>query len=340
MFNLEDLHLLFPPECQQRYVRHITCQRDLSPIQAEYFVKLWAYACLCRNGAPYEPIQTLDNNLYDFPFPLSHEDARKLFYSDKKTQHKKKPGTSRAAGLMLKNFASDEKGNLIRYQLFKGTKTEIRLNIPIEFNLPDNNSVGRVYPDEFSCRKDLLPVRLFLKELYSINTQISERELESNITRGLRNWSDQEAIGFMTIMPVSPKSEDNFFANPHESLHLSQFSLRDEDPIQIAAEDELDCYMAYIRSWQIQPGLWTYDHVLALLEETKKTLQAIHADYPELSEVYSMTIHPRLEAFARLLGFRTTSLVSNAPLRWLCIHLDAFLALDFKLVLENFSFDQ
>ena len=53
-----------------------------------------------------------------------------------------------------------------------------------------------------------------------------------------------------------------------------------------------------------------------------------------------MTIHPRLEAFARLLGFRTTSLVSNAPLRWLCIHLDAFLALDFKLILEDFSFDQ
>ena len=343
MFNLEDLDQLFPLKYQERYARHIKGQRDLSPIRARYFVRLWAYACLCRKGPPYKPIQTLDSKLYDFPLLLSQADAQKIIYAGQKS--------TRAAGLMLKRF---EEANLIQCQPFKGTKTEITFNIPIEFNLLENTAEIGVFPDAFDCRKDLLSVRLFLKELYSVNTKIPERQLEANITWGLRNWakrypkgmrvirrtSDREAVGFLTIMPVSLKSEENFFEDPHESLHLSQFSSRGEDPIKIAEKDEADCYMVYIRSWQIHPELWTHKNVLALLEETKRTLLVIKSDYPDLSVIYSMTIHPRLEKFAHALGFKTTSLISNASLRWLCIQLDTFLKINSESVVKGFSLDK
>ena len=343
----EKVEVWFPDSLRQRYVRHITGQRSLSPAQAEYFVRLWGYAYLKRKGPPYKKIQALDNDLYDYPFLFSHEEASRLFYVDKER------GTSRAAGLMLKKFADDKRKNLIQYRRFEGTKTEITLNIPIEFALPNIRPEDSIYADKFDRRKDLLPVTKFLLELYSVNTQVSQPELEFSIKRGLRDWaqrypkgmrvirrsSDKEAIGFLTIIPVSPRSERQFCSSPHESLHLSRFAPDLEDPIQIASKVETDCYIAYIRSWQIQPGLWTYDNVLALLEETKITLRSIHEEYPELSEVYSMTIHPRLEEFARILGFKTSSLKSDSPIRWLFTHLDTFLSLDFQDVLSQFTYD-
>ncbi|MEM9446668.1 MAG: hypothetical protein AAGA18_15100 [Verrucomicrobiota bacterium] len=345
----EEVAIWFPPDRQKRYARHITGQRNLSPIQAKYFVKLWGYAYLKRKGPPYEPIQTLDNNLYNFPFPFSQDDACKLFYAEKEDG-----GTPRAAGLMLKKFADDKRDKLIQYQRFEGTKTEITLNIPSEFELPNIDPEDTVYADEFDRRRDILPVTKALKELYSINPNVSEAELEFNIRRGLRNWSkrypkgmrvirrasDKEAIGFLTIMPVDPESERQFCLDPAESLHLSQFSSTDKDPIKIAAENDQDCYIAYIRSWQIQRGLWTRDNILALIEETKKTLQLIHNDYPELSEIYSMTIHPRLGALAKAIGFATTSLGSATALSWLSIHLDTFLAINSEEILSTFTYEE
>ena len=343
----EEVGIWLPLAHQQRYARHITGQRELSPVQAGHFVRLWGYSCLKRNGPPYKPIQTLDNKLYDSPFFFSHEDACKLFYADKKN------GSSRAAGLMLDKFA-DDKRKLIKCRRFQGTKTEIRLTVPSEFELPADDPKEEIYADGFNCRKDLLHVTELLRELYSVNNRLPESELVLSIRQGLRNWakrypkglrvirraSDREAIGFATVMPVASESAHKFCSPPHESLHLSRFSRDAEDPIQIATPDDSDCYIAYIRSWQIHPGLWTYENVLALLEETKKMLRLIHADYPELSEIYSMTIHPRQEEFALTLGFKTSSSSRASALRWLYIHLDTFLELDSESILSQLNLDR
>ena len=99
------------------------------------------------------------------------------------------------------------------------------------------------------------------------------------------------------------------------------------------------CHIAYVRSWAIHPDFWNYDNALLLAKDTQATLRQIHEDYPELSEVYSLAIHPRLEAFATTLGFEIMKPDQDTSLCWLYTSLDDFLALNVDDVLLDFDFN-
>ncbi|MEM9979535.1 MAG: hypothetical protein AAF808_18050, partial [Cyanobacteria bacterium P01_D01_bin.2] len=62
-------------------------------------------------------------------------------------------------------------------------------------------------------------------------------------------------------------------------------------------------------------------------------------EFPNLSDIYTMGIHPLSEDFALTLGFRTMKGAPESSLRWLSMPLDRFLDLDYEDVLLNFDYN-
>lgn len=338
--NPKDVEIWFPLAQQQLYVDHVIGRSGLTPTQSRHIVRLWAYAYyLKRHESDRSPIKTLKSGCYRFF--CSQSEAADLFYGEA-------AGTSRSAGLMIQQFVSKK---FVRCDKFSGSKTRLNLWIPPEFELRDNSESEEVESGKFDARNEADRVARFLKELYSYDDSLPSDSL-LNIRRGLENWaerypeglrvlryrSSQHSIGFTAIVPVDKKSERNFYLPPKHSLHLNRFDPDIQDPIEIAQPGDEDCRIAYIRSWQIQPDLWTFDNALKLLNETQQTLRKMHSKHPNLSDVYSMTIHPRLEDFARTLGFQVMHSDSDTSLRWLHIPLDSFLELDSESTLLNFDY--
>ena len=191
----------------------------------------------------------------------------------------------------------------------------------------------------------------FLEKLYSYDTERPESMLH-NIKKGLRQWarqyadglrvlrrtSDDEAVGFAAFFPIHPDSEEKIDLAPGRSLHLSRLDMREEDPIKLAEKGDPDCYTVFVRSWQIRPDVWTYETACEFVKDSKKTLTNIQSDFPNLSDIYTMAIHPRSEDFALTLGFHPMKADPYSSLRWLAMPLDRFLALDHEDVLLNFDY--
>ena len=141
----------------------------------------------------------------------------------------------------------------------------------------------------------------------NILTKLYPPDIKYNIQHGLRHWTKQypdgarvlrrssrkQPIGFTSIVPVHPESARDFCLPPKRSRSLARFVSASEDPIQIANPGDVNCYIAYIRSWQLNPKSWTHDNALKLLEETQSILRRMQQDYPNLSDIYSINIHPR-----------------------------------------------
>ncbi|MEM9486719.1 MAG: hypothetical protein AAGA83_23855, partial [Cyanobacteria bacterium P01_F01_bin.116] len=292
----EKVDTWFPPEFQKRYTNHLIGKSGLTPTQARHFVRLWGYGHLQQYGPEQIPITVLKRKIDGFL--CSHGDASKLFYAEENK------GTPRSAGLMINKFVSKK---LIRRETFNGTTSILKLRIPQVFDLPDEGKSEEVYTDLFDPRNDTPIVARFLEELYSYDGE-RPQALSFTIQQGLRHWAkrypqglkvlrrckaSQQPIGFFAIAPIHPKSARNFCMPPKYSRHLSRLDPDLEDPIELATPGDPDCYIAYIRSWQIRPDLWTHDNAFKLLEATKNTLRCMQKDYPGLSEIYSMNIHPR-----------------------------------------------
>ncbi|MGD1858283.1 MAG: hypothetical protein ACFB2W_28940 [Leptolyngbyaceae cyanobacterium] len=175
-----------------------------------------------------------------------------------------------------------------------------------------------------------------------------------NIKRGLRQWarqypdglrvlrraSTQEPVGFAAFLPTHPDSEEKFDLSPSRSLHLSRLNIREEDPIKVATAGDPDCYTVFVRSWQIEPSVWHYENACKLIEDSKRTLTKIRDAFPNLSDIYTIAIHPLSEDLAMTLGFRMTKADPNSSLRWLYMPLDRFLELDHEDVLLNFDYNR
>ncbi|MGC1526179.1 MAG: hypothetical protein WA783_09005, partial [Phormidesmis sp.] len=84
--------------------------------------------------------------------------------------------------------------------------------------------------------------------------------------------------------------------------------------------------------------MWSYEAAGLLFQDSQNTLKQMQEDFPNLCDIYSITIHPRLEAFALTLGFKALKSDSDSSLRWLYMSLDKFLALDYEDALLNFDF--
>lgn len=336
----EAVNTWFPPECQHRYAEHIIGQSGLTPTQAQHFVRLWGYGYLKRYGSECVPIKTLDRKVGSFF--CSHTEAASLFYAESQ-------GTARSAGLMIDKFVTKK---LVRRESFQGSTTRISLYIPEGFDLSGHCPVDEVYADKFDPRNDTSFVALFLEDMFVFDAKRPKSMLH-NLRQGLRQWAKRypdglrvlrhapknKTIAFAAIFPVHQASEISFDLPPSHSFYLNKLHLNAEDPIQFASPGDSNCHIAYIRGWQIQPDFWNYENALCLLKETQATLQRMHDDYPELSDVYTIAIHPRLEAFALNLGFETMKSDSDTSIRWLYMPLDRFLTLDGEDSLLNFDYN-
>ncbi|MEM7793516.1 MAG: hypothetical protein AAF579_03570 [Cyanobacteria bacterium P01_C01_bin.118] len=344
IYNLKpsDVEEWFPLNIQNKYIEHIVQQPGLRITlrQATYFVRLWGYGYLIEHGIENAPITILTRQLGSFY--CSHSDAADLFYTENQ-------GTPRAAGQMLDKLASK---NLLRRGEADGVATKLSLNIPQSFDLPqENNNDDTFYTDAFDLRNDTTLVANFLEKVYSYDPERPESMLH-NIKKGLRQWarqypeglrvlrrsSNQEPVGFSAFLPADPDSEEKFDLSPSRSLHLSRLDVRAEDPIQVATKGDPDCYTVFVRSWQIELPVWTYENACTMIKDSQTTLSKIRDDFPNLSDIYTIAIHPLSEDFAITLGFRTTKSDPDSSLRWLYMSLDRFLALDYEDVLLNFDY--
>jgi hypothetical protein len=249
---------------------------------------------------------------------------------------------------MLDKLASK---NLLRRGEADGVATRLSLNIPQSFELPDEEEDDTFYPDVFDPRNDATLVANILEKVYSYDPERPESMLHS-IKRGIRQWARQypeglrvlrrmstkEPVGFAAFLPAHPDSEEKFDLSPSLSLHLSRLDVREEDPVKIATQGDPDCYTVFVRSWQIQPNVWTYENACELIKDSQNTLRKMRDNFPNLSDIYTIAIHPRSEDFALALGFRTTKADPNSSLRWLYMPLDRFLELDYEDVLLNFDY--
>lgn len=314
-------------------------QSGLTRRQATCFVRLWGYAYL-QQPDKKPPITGLDPCVGTFT--CSHREAADLFYCD----HPR--GSGRSAGMMVKQLVAK---HLVKREPFDGGPTRLSLQILNSF-LPSANNLhtSQLYTGAFNVRQDTSLVAAFLEESYSWVSQRSETT-SFKMTKVLRRWatqypnglrvlrkiSDDEPVGFATLFPTHADSEEKFHLPPSASLHLS--TLDSDDPIKVAIPGDEECYAVFVRSWQIRGDYWSYSTVCQFLQDSQMTLRQMQKMFPNLCDLYTITIHPRLEALAFALGFKPMKADPNSSLRWIHIPLDRFLQLDIDSVLVEFDFN-
>ena len=338
LLRARDVNEWFPAPHQNCYVKNIVGQSGLTRRQAICFVRLWGYASL-QQSAKQPPIRTLSPHVDTFA--CSHSEAADLFYCDQLR------GSERSAGMMIDQLVAK---HLVKREPFDGGPTRLSLNILDSF-LPTATTVQstQFYTDAFNVRNDASLIAGFLEESYSWVSQRSETT-SFKITKVLRQWaaqcpdglrvlrtvSEDEPVGFSALFPTHPDSEEKFHLPPSSSLHLS--TLASEDPIKVALPGDEACYVVFVRSWQIRQLYWHYSTVCQFLQDSQATLRQMQATFPNLCDIYTITIHPRLESLALALGFKPMKADPNSSLRWIHSPLDRFLELDIDEVLAEFDF--
>lgn len=358
-----DIDIWFPSHARDRYVKQVVRKSDLTPTQSQYFVRLWGYGCLKQYGNEKIPISTLENDIN--PFLCPQREAADLFYGENQK-------TSSSARSMIDKFV---KAGLVIRESARGDKTLITLNIPAVFEIQDSDrnrvdysnkkyAYKEIYVTKFDIKNDRVAVANFVEEIFKFSYDVPDF-MQKNIGDGLRNWykrypqgmrvmrcansatlsedyddgKPEETIGFSAVFPVHPKSENMFYGSPRKSIHFIDFSPDKEDPIQYAEEGD-GCTSAYIRGWQIKPEAWSYNSALTLLNDTQRNLSRMIEVYPELSDLYSIGIHPQLVRFALTIGFEILNRGNDKTLSWLFIPFDRFLKIDGEKALLNFDFNQ
>ncbi|MGF1512242.1 MAG: hypothetical protein ACFB5Z_00895 [Elainellaceae cyanobacterium] len=326
----------FSQASQQRYIDTIVGQSGLTRRQATCFVRLWGYAH--RQAGEPLPIDILSQSLT--VFCCSHAEAADLFYCDRDT------GTPRAAGMMIDQLVAKR---LVKREPFDGTCTRLCLQVPDSF-LPRTPQLAspQTYTDAFNPRCDAPLVAALLEENYSWTSDRPEAG-SFKITKTLRQWasqypeglrvlregSDDEPIGLSVLFPVHASCEAQFHLPPSSSLYLN--TPEQEDPISVATPGE-DCCVVFVRSWDIKPSYRNYAAACQLLKDSQATLAQMQQTFSGLCDIYTVSIHPRLEAFALALGFKPMGADPSSALRWLYMPVDRFLALDVDETLVEFDF--
>jgi len=334
--NVSDVNSWFPSDCQQRYIDIIVGQSGLTRRQATCFVRLWGYAQLQRDSPlPIDILSRQQDQLY-----CSHAMAADLFYYDRNS------GSDRSAGMMIDQLVAK---HLVKREPFDGTCTRLSLQIPEGFLPAPSVLPKQFYLDAFEPRCDAPIVASMLEESYSWMSQ-KTAATSFKMTKVLRQWAsqypgglrvlrtdlDREPVGLSVFFPVHASCEEQFHLPPSDSLHLS--TINSDDPIQIATPGDTECCTVFIRSWQIKPCYWSYGTACQMLQDSQATLAQMQQAFPNLCDIYTITIHPRLEAFALALGFKGMKSDPNSALRWLYMPLDRFLATNIDDALVEFDF--
>ncbi|MBV6625677.1 MAG: hypothetical protein KI793_22580 [Rivularia sp. (in: Bacteria)] len=343
MKDLATIDEFFGLEHQLKYVALLKGKVGLTRRRAECFVKLWAYLLLKQQqelGIASKPVADLD--LPEGFVACTHREANELFYAQQDR------GSERAAGMMIDKLVAL---GLIEKE-FDGNNICIRICSP----LSDINESAQVnepielVTDSFNPRTDTIPVATFLARQYDwMNKKTTAAP--QRIARKLRAWAKQyskgmrvlrrcdtqDPIGFCFLYPVAAKSEENFFLPPSKSLHLSTAS--EIDPFEMAEVGDEDCTSLFIRSFQIDSAYLQHSNLYQLLEDARKTLINMQADFPNLCDLYTLTINPLTQSLALAIGFQKTGQDPQVSLYWMYMALDNYLSLDIEQALSNLKLD-
>jgi hypothetical protein len=318
----------FPSDRQTHYVDQLRGQRGLTRRRAECFVRLWAYLLLKTQTSRPQAIADLEP--LDRAVSCTNREAADLFYATSER------GSDRAAGMMIdhlvqvglveKNF--DGSTNLI----FIRTVPELKkMAVPL--------APISLQPDYFNPRTDAVPVATLLAHNYNWMTS-SRTAVAHKASRLLRQWAQQypktmrvlrrsdtlQPVGFYIIYPIASASEGNLFLPPGLSLHICTDGI--VDPMEMAKPGDRHCVSVFVRSWTIEESYKTYESVCLLMKDTQQTFIEMQQDFPNISDIYVMPIHPSYEVLAQVLGFQKTIQDPNSYLCWMYLAMDHFLELD------------
>lgn len=335
----------FPLEQQRKYVSFLKGRVGVTRRRAEYFVKLWAYLLLKQQQELGKHIQLplTELELPDGFVPCTHREAYEIFYSQQDSGR----GSERAAGMMIDQLVAL---GLIEKD-FDGNSTCIRicslLSNPEEFSHTVESI--QLVTDSFNPRADTIPVASFLARNFNWNKK--NTTVPHKIARILRNWAEQyitgmrvlrrsdnqHPVGFFTLHPIAKESEQNFFLPPRNSLFLLS-STRETDPLKLALPGDPNCTSVYVRVWMIDSPYKQRTNVIQFLEELQKILILIQPDFPNLCDMYTISVLPGDEQLASVLGFQKNSYNSQPSLCWMYLPIDKYLALDIKRTLSALQF--
>lgn len=320
----------FPLDRQAYYVEQLRVQRGLTRRRAECFVRLWAYLIL-KNLQPLPQNSIADLDSLEHPVSCTHREAADLFYSELER------GSDRAAGMMIDHLVQ---AGLVEKN-FDGNTNMLLIRAVPELKPAVANAPISLQPDTFNPRTDAIPVATLLSHSYNWMTS-SKTAVAQKATRLLRQWAQQypstmrvlrrsdthQPVGFYIIYPIASTSEGNLFSPPSLSLHLCTDGA--VDPLEMAKPGDPQCVSVFVRSWTLDEAYKTYDSVCLFMEDTRQTFMRMQQDFPNISDIYVMPIHPSYEALAQVLGFQKTIQDPHSYLCWMYLALDHFLALDVK----------
>jgi hypothetical protein len=328
----EDLEIWFSAQQQQQYVSLLMRRVGMTRRRAECFVRLWLYLLLKQ----YQSQKlTLKPPLAELALPegaiaCSCREAAELFYADRDN------GSDRASGMMLDKLAAL---GLIKKH-FDGNSTQIEIQpLPELLTCADAEiSIPEVQPAAFDPRSDAIPIANLLASNYNWLNRNTDA-LPYRIANILRDWASQYAtgmrvlrrcdnqnpVGFYALYPIQRQSEIKFFSPPSKGMHLSAVS--EIDPFAIALPGDPECRAVYVRSWMIDASYRDLMQI-SFLQDAQQTLIKISQDFPNLSDMYTLVIHPNYEELGLMLGFQKTNLNSKLSVYWMYQAVDRFLALE------------
>lgn len=327
----ENIAQYFSLEHQLTYVENLRQRDGMTRRRAECFVRLCAYLWLKERQSLNLPIQPVER--LETPkgwVACSCREAALLFYEDKDDCTR---GDESSARMMLNKLA--EKGFIQKD--FDGNTLNFAV-IPLPEVTKPAKPIG-IYEDHFDIQCDVIPVANLLAENYAWMKHTDESEtphVTYRIVGLLRKWasrykkgmrvlrrSDNAApVGFYLFFPTHQDSYLRFLSPPNEGLHLSVIST-EVDSFEMAIPGD-ECAAVFIRSWVIDSKY--RDQAQALfLRDAQKTLKSMRRDFPGLSDLYTLIIHPSYEPLLNFLGFQKMSSDSQGSIYWSYLALERFL---------------
>ena len=156
--------------------------------------------------------------------------------------------------------------------------------------------------------------------------------------RVLRRSDNQDPVGVCVLYPVASESEENFFLPPSKSLHLTVNSSQ-TDPFSMAKPGDEDCTSVFIRSFEIDSRYQQHNSYCQLLKDARQTFISMQEDFPNLCDLYTLVIHPSVQALASAMGFQKTIQDPQVSLYWMYMALEKYLTLDIEQALSNLKLD-
>lgn len=328
----EVLDQLFSREQQSSYVTMLQGRGGLTRRRAEYFVRLWAYLLLKQQHNRESILKPLTQLVpIEQLVSCTHREAAELFYGQKDR------GSDRAAGMMIDQLVALG----LLEKRFDGQTLCLRIrSLPELTTDVKTETAFQIQADTFNPRTDAIPVAGLIRQTYAMAADDSAIAPQ-RIARILRQWSNEyptglrvlrrtdnlNPIGVSILYPTASESEDVFSRPPAKSFYLT--SNVEADPVQRAQPGDPNCVAVYIRAWLIDMAYLKRPYLCELLRDTQETLRTMHADFPNLCDLYSPVIHPLYEELRMVLGFQRTC-EEHRPFYWIYLSLDRYLDLDIE----------